>query len=148
MFNFALLFTYIKTFAFTMNKRVCLWPSGVFVTVALFCYMCEQKQIIATVSEKIGIHGEMQFHALMRKWFSSILNWENGRETNILNECLQWFHHNIVSRSAFTRFCCFFVQLPRNIWYKPHLNRQLNRWSLRCSWSSVDRSTTTSSLLT
>ena len=27
------------------------------------------------------------------------------------------------------------VALPSNIWYKSHICRQLNCWSLRCSWS-------------
>ena len=29
--------------------------------------------------------------------------------------------------------------LPSNLWFKTHLNRQYNCWSLRCSWSIADR---------
>ena len=27
------------------------------------------------------------------------------------------------------------IRLSSNVWYKMHLNRQYNYWSLRCSWS-------------
>ena len=29
--------------------------------------------------------------------------------------------------------------LPSNLWFKTHLNRQYNCWSLRCNWSIADR---------
>ena len=59
-----------------------------------------------------------------------------GYETMVCAVCLSIFlcsHFNRTDTEWQRQWC-----IPQTLWYKTHL-RQLNCWSLRCSWSSADR---------
>ena len=74
-----------------------------------------------------------QFHEPLT---SSAVLLDNINSNTIFNVYISLILSNLTnSIHSFAIKCCLFHDVPSGLEYKPQFRRQLNCWSLRCSWS-------------
>ena len=102
-------FSFVRTVAFSSSCRL------VWLHWTLECLTCMMLSVCSSPFSLLSLYN-IYGCVFLTYWFSIVI---------------RIYAHYIIIITGF--------EIPSNLWYKAHLKRKWNCWSLRCSWSSACR---------